>query len=314
MDNQVTLHEGHLQSLKLAKVFRDHTGPIQSFDFDENGLVCATASTEDDIIRVYDTINGKPKQVCPSKKYGVGMIRFTHRSQDLLHTSIKTDHTIRYLSLHQSTYLQYFSGHKRPVTSIEMSPNDDRFISGSLDDSVRLWDLRSHHCQATMNLTGSPVVAFDPQGLLFAIGLNSKYLKMYDSRAYTKGPFESWTIVDPFTRTSVDWTRLQFSNDGLHILISTRQEVHYLIDSYEGTLVQSYQGHTNKAGLNLEAALTPDSKFVLSGSQTGKIHIWERLSGKEVQVLEGHSKPVSHVQFNPKYCMMASTCSHLVSE
>ena len=29
------------------------------------------------------------------------------------------------------------------VTALEMSPADDTFLSGSLDDTVRLWDLRS---------------------------------------------------------------------------------------------------------------------------------------------------------------------------
>ena len=36
-----------------------------------------------------------------------------------------------------------------------MSPKDDGFLSGALDHTVRLWDLRTCECQAS----GAPVVA-----------------------------------------------------------------------------------------------------------------------------------------------------------
>ncbi len=33
------------------------------------------------------------------------------------------------------------------VVTLSMSPIDDTFLSGSLDKSIRLWDLRSQNCQ-----------------------------------------------------------------------------------------------------------------------------------------------------------------------
>ena len=43
-----------------------------------------------------------------------------------------------------------------------------------------------------MNLAGRPVAAFDPEGLIFAAGISSESVKLYDLRSFDKGPFSSF--------------------------------------------------------------------------------------------------------------------------
>lgn len=67
-----------------------------------------------------------------------------------------------------------------------MSPVDDKFLSGSLDQTIRLWDLRHSVCLGLMHLPGFPVANFDPEGLIFAAGINSDTIKLYDLRSFEK--------------------------------------------------------------------------------------------------------------------------------
>jgi len=70
-------------------------------------------------------------------------VRFTHHEYSVVCASNNGwDQTLRYWSLHDNSYLRYFKGHRDKVTSIAMSPLDDTFLSASLDNTVRLWDLR----------------------------------------------------------------------------------------------------------------------------------------------------------------------------
>ena len=78
----------------------------------------------------------------------------------------------RYLSLHDNKFLRYFKGHTKRVISLEMSPADDTFMSGSVDNTVRLWDLRSPTCSGIMHVQASQAV----MGLSRGENVNSQFL------------------------------------------------------------------------------------------------------------------------------------------
>lgn len=119
-----------------------------------------------------------------SKKYGVGQVRFTHHASNVLCSSTKGDPTIRYLSLHDNAYLRYFTGHQSPICALEMSPLNDFFLSGAENDTVRVWDLRAPGCEGNMKCEGKPLIAVDPQGLVFAVALNNRHIRLFDMKNY----------------------------------------------------------------------------------------------------------------------------------
>ncbi|RVX08692.1 Protein anthesis pomoting factor 1 [Vitis vinifera] len=116
------------------------------------------------------------------------------------------------------------------VVSLCMSPINDSFMSGSLDHSVRIWDLRVNSCQGILRLRGRPTVAYDQQGLVFAVAMEGGAIKLFDSRSYDKGPFDTF-FVGGDTAEVCD---IKFSNDGKSMLLTTTNNNIYVLDAYGG--------------------------------------------------------------------------------
>ncbi|RDD47183.1 WD repeat-containing protein 82 [Trichoplax sp. H2] len=304
---KMLLNEDTIRSLRVAKIFRENNDKINAADFSKNGelLIC---SSQDDSIVIYDCLKGTTKRTIYSKKYGVDHIQFTHAPNTVIHSSSKVDDTIRYLSLHDNKYLRYFNGHTKRVVSLNMSPTEDKFISTSLDHTVRLWDLRSPNCQGLMHANGRAIASFDPDGLIFAVGINSQQVKLYDVRSFDKGPFSTFQLSEEHLR---DWTGLKFSGDGKMILIYSNGNFIQLLDSFNGDELRNFSIPGNPRAVSLEASFTPDSQFILSGSADGQVHIWNTDTGDKVAVLQGHHpSAVQCIKFNPKYMMMISACTN----
>ncbi|XP_068720349.1 WD repeat-containing protein 82-like [Montipora capricornis] len=302
------LIDSTIRSFRVAKVFRENSDRINHIDFSPNGETLISSSDDDSIV-IFDCLEGKPKRTLYSKKYGVAQIQYTHATNTVIHTSTKIDDTIRYLSLHDNKYLRYFTGHTKRVMTLHMSPMDDTFVSGSLDRTLRLWDLRSPNCQGLMHVNGRPVAAFDPEGLIFAAGVDSEMVKLYDLRSFDKGPFSTFHVQnDP----NIEWTGVKFSSDGKMILLATNGGVIHLIDAFQGTQLHAFTGHAVSRTTPVEVCFSPDAQYVLSGSQDGRVHVWASDSGQKLTVLEGnHPGPIQCIGFNPKYMMLASACTNM---
>ncbi|KAL0065257.1 hypothetical protein AAF712_007768 [Marasmius tenuissimus] len=273
---------------------------ITGITFDDRGDTLVTAG-EDESFRLYSCKSGKQLKILNSKKYGINLPRFTHKSTAILYASTKEDDSIRYHSLHDNKYLSYFKGHRGKVTSLEVSPIDDGFMSGSEDKTVRLWDLRmglGGMCRGLLNLpTKEPVVAYDSGGLVFAVAVNGyQRILLYDQANYDKAPFLVIDLEDP-TLTQISYpprpiyvTSLSFSSDGKFLLVGASGDAHYILDAFQGTVLAKLEGHVGlerrtineRRGIECgrgisgeEASWTPDSKYVVGGSLDGKVCIWD---------------------------------------
>ncbi|KAI9827781.1 MAG: member of Set1p complex, histone methyl transferase [Thelocarpon impressellum] len=286
---------GSYRPTRLFRPSQEHVS-ITSLDFDDSGELLLAAS-DDETIQIYSCKDGKHVKTLFSKKYGVHLARFTHHSQSVLYSSTKGDATIRYLSTHDNQYIRYFKGHTATVTSLELSPASDSFISCSVDNTVKLWSLGTPNPTGTLELHGAHLAAFDPSGSVLAI---ASYLALtvllYDVRNFDKAPFAAFDLshqdYKPSAASAETWTKLEFSNDGRSILLSTNGLGHYLLDAFSGSLkatLSRRRGPTDRlapgappstsgsafAQSQGDTCLTPDGRFVLGGAGKRNLLVWD---------------------------------------
>ncbi|KAL1934653.1 hypothetical protein VTP01DRAFT_6835 [Rhizomucor pusillus] len=298
--------------------FKEPQGPVTSLSFSDDGELCVTTSL-DQTLNIYNCVTGEHSTTLYSKKYGANLARFVHENSSVLYASTKEDDTIRYLSVHDNKYIRYFKGHTGQVTCLQMSPVDDTFISASLDNTVKIWDLRRSSPAGSLKTDGRPTIAFDPEGLVFAVGMDSGVIKVYDARKYESGPFATWSIRDDYYYPNglLPWNALKFTNDGKHILVSTTGNTNYIIDAFEGTMRQRLTGHDvpqiETYGEN--TGFSPDSQFVFAGGANGSLTAWNLSNVINQDAAIPDNTPMGTMDtcqgseirafgFNPHYMMM----------
>lgn len=319
------INEEVVKSFRQSKTLRFHKPQtiISSIDFDDSGLNCITAGN-DDSVQLYDAKNGRHTKTVFSKKYGCSLARFTHHSMNCVCASTKPDaaHRIQYLSLHDNQYIRYFRGHTDRVTAIEMSPLEDQFLSASLDNTVRLWDLRSQNAQGILNTAAPCLVGFDPASVVFAVASQPlQSVSLYALKHFDRRPFLTFNVPD----CNGQWSKVELANNGKLLLLSTTGDRHFVFDAFNGELVASLVGHgalpanqDYRVQPPSHAAFTVDGQFVFGSAADGKICVWDVSKGKgtikPLTYLEPKSRAVGPeyiTAFNPKTMLFATASDDL---
>lgn len=66
---------------------------------------------------------------------------------------------------------------------------------------------------------------------------------------------------------------MKFSPNGEYLVLATSDNSIILLDAFEGAELYKYTNFMNESSI-IECSFTPDSKFILSGSENGLVHVW----------------------------------------
>ncbi|AOA63270.1 General transcriptional co-repressor [Komagataella phaffii CBS 7435] len=214
------------------------------------------------------------------------------------------DKLIRIWDLSTRSIVKVLRGHEQDIYSLDFFPDGTRLVSGSGDRSVRIWNLVSSQCALTLSIEdGVTTVAVSPDGKLIAAGSLDRAVRVWDAEGgFLVERLDSENVGGNGHKDSV--YSVTFTHDGKGIasgsLDSTVKLWSLDVNKTSSSKTKSscevtYVGHRDFV---LSVCVTPDDKYILSGSKDRGVMIWHKETGDPLLMLQGHRNSVISVSVN----------------
>jgi WD40 repeat protein len=228
--------------------------------------------------------------------------------------------------------LRHVLNHGGVVLTAAVTPNGRYALSGSYDETVKIWDLESGAEVRTLSGHEAGVwsLAVTVDGRYALSGSIDNSVKVWDLETgaeirtlsgHDGGVWSLAVTVDgrfalsgSYDKTVKVWDlesgaevrtlsgheggvfSMAVTASGRYALSGSADEMIKVWDLESGAEVRMLSGHN---GGVLSLAVTVDGRYVLSGSDDKTVKIWDLESGAEVRTLEGHSDIVASAYYMP---------------
>ncbi len=284
-----------------------HGGAITTACFNSNGTRVLTAS-DDGTARLWDSSSGQPIGSPMHHQRLVRLAAFSPDGRYILTACF--DGTARLWDAKSTAPIPgWVVGHEDAINCAAFSPNSHWIATGSRDGTVRLWDSstgqRIGELRQAENVHTLGFHPFDSSLLLTVSGKSARIFKVPENRqlaelahttqinaacfgpdgtliatASDDGTARLWDVTTGEVRAELNHdapvSRVIFSGDGKFIATSDGKFVHIWTRSGQPLLEQPIAASDTVATL----AFSPDGLRVLTGSASGKVQMWNALTGE----------------------------------
>jgi WD40 repeat protein len=188
------------------------------------------------------------------------------------------------------------TGHSAPVSSVAFSPNARTIISGSLDDTVRVWDASSGQMLRKLSGASDAVssVAFAPNGKWLASGSKDRSIDIWD--AVTGQLLRTLRYNSTYVWENPAVWSIAISPNGARITAGSADASIRIWNDATGELVRNFTGHTEAV---TAVAYLPDGRTLVSGSKDGTVRLWDADTSRLLRTLPSQAGEVMSVAISP---------------
>jgi WD40 repeat protein/serine/threonine protein kinase len=208
-------------------------------------------------------------------------------------------------------------GHTGVVGSASFSPDGTRIVTGSFDNTAKIWDAQTG--KELLGLTGHTFgvksASFSPDGTRIVTGSFDNTAKIWEVPSARRFPPQGGSLgaaggverdSEGLARTGKILLTLKghtnfvnsaaFRADGARVVTASNDQTAKVWDAHTGKELLTLKGHTTWVA---SAAFSPDGDRIVTGSYDQTAKVWDAHTGKELLTLKGHTFGVRCVAFSP---------------
>lgn len=204
----------------------------------------------------------------------------------------------------KAVFARTLADHLWGVTSVAISPDGQTLVSGSIDKTVKIWNLPAGKLLHTLAGHANEVwsVAISPDGKTLASGSGDKTVKVWD--------LATGTLKSTLDGHSGSVNTIAFSPDGKTLASGSFDSTVKLWNLGTGQVSRTLSGHSS--GVNA-LAFSPDGRMLASGGFDSTVKLWDLQVGcagaqpcAAIHSFEGHSRRIQSLAFSPDGRALAS--------